>query len=191
MAHFFEPTQFLTYCPQRIMPHNATKARVPSKKTAPKTNKKGSVVSWSNNSADGHPLKEHTAGSIKKKCKQFVKYSKRMLSSDLTNMQSRRRKEVKTRILHGSSEEEEEEENETYNNDNEDEDEEDKDLPADNISCLSMNNKDYSYDTTTTAYRSHTGRGSSILHRHLPQPKFHGSKPIMLPYLLDLWQDSL
>eukprot|EP00957_Ditylum_brightwellii_P078423 5964017-Ditylum_brightwellii.AAC.1 len=62
------------------MPYKATKTRAPSKKFAPKTNKKGDVTSWSVNSPDGKHLtilfeqdilKDHTADILKKEYKQF------------------------------------------------------------------------------------------------------------------------
>eukprot|EP00957_Ditylum_brightwellii_P029613 2237370-Ditylum_brightwellii.AAC.1 len=85
------------------MPHKATNARVSNKKTALKINEKGEITNWSVSSPDGKLLsvlfkqdllEDQTAGTLKKECKHFAKYSNKMLGSALTNLWSKKKKEV-------------------------------------------------------------------------------------------------
>eukprot|EP00957_Ditylum_brightwellii_P091056 6932494-Ditylum_brightwellii.AAC.1 len=140
-----------TNFPQDIMPHKATNASASNKKTAPKTNEKGEITSWSVKSPDGKLLsilfeqdllEDQTDGSLKKEYKQCAKYSNKMPGSAPTNLQILQNFNSTRSIV-----EEDNAEDEMY---------EDEELYEDDISHLSMNDE-YSYDTFTTAYRSHAG----------------------------------
>eukprot|EP00957_Ditylum_brightwellii_P201883 15327655-Ditylum_brightwellii.AAC.1 len=94
------------------MPHKATNTRTSNKKTVPNTNGKGEITSLSVNSPDGKLLsvlfeqdllEDQTAGTLKKEYKQFEKYSNKMLGSALTNLRSKKKKEVGVRKSCGSS----------------------------------------------------------------------------------------